>query len=342
MPLRIIQVGMGGFGSSWAASVIPQVKAVELVAAVDVSSAALERARTYTSLPAEQCFLSLDEALERTEADAVLVTTPLVFHIPYALAALEAGKHVLVEKPFAPTLDDAQRAVDAAAEKGLVLMVSQNYRFQPAVRAVQELVAGNSLGQLNAVYLDFRRYDNSAPRGNHVHYHVPQPMLVDMAIHHFDLMRLVLGREPREIYCHSWNPPWSKYDEPPAAMAIVKFDGDVIVSYRGSWLSPGKPTPWGGEWRMEFAETEVAWTSRGGGAAPDSDDAVSIRLLGEEPQPLPMPQMRYLDRTGVLEKFVHAVRTGEEPETSGRNNIPTLALTLASVESAATGLPVLL
>jgi predicted dehydrogenase len=333
---------MGGFGRSWASQVMPEVEAAELVGCVDIDPVSLEKAQAVLTLSPNRYFLALDEALETVEADAVLVSSVLSTHIPAAMTALSAGKHVLVEKPFAPTLHDARLAVDAAAERGLVLMVSQNYRFLPAVRAVQELVASGELGALDSVQLDFRQYDNNVPRGERLHYVVPQPMLVDMAIHHFDLMRAVLGREPREIFCRSWNPPWSKFDEPAAAVAAVTFDGGVVVSYRGSWVSPGSATAWAGEWRMDFADAEVAWTSRAGGMPPDSADAVAVHPLGGEPRQVSLPKLHYMDRAGSLDAFIRASRTGKEPETSGRRNIATLALTIAAVESAETGAPVLL
>lgn len=347
---------MGGAGRSWAANVIPRIEDVELVACVDISPQSLELTRASTSLAEDRYFRSLEDALQATEADAVLVTTTLPAHIPVTMAALSAGKHVLMEKPFAPTLDDARRAVDAATERGLVLMVNQNYRFFPAVRAVRELVASGDVGSPHSIYLDFRRYEHHAPKEGHLHYLVPQPMLVDMAIHHFDLMRAILNREPQKIYCRSWNPPWSRYDDPAAAVATITFEGDVVVSYRGSWLSPGIETPWAGNWRMEFSGAEVAWTSRGGGKDPEDAESAVIRRLGEEsrqPQfgvarsregtrghPIDLPKLSYLDFTGSLDAFVRAIRSGEEPETSGRNNLPTLALAIAAVESAASGMPV--
>jgi predicted dehydrogenase len=337
MPLRILQVGMGGFGRSWAEKVIPRVPEAELVGCADLDPVSLEKARAVTTLPEDRYFLSLDKALESTDADALLVTATIPAHIPLIMAGLAAGKHVLVEKPFAPTVDEACRAIEDAAERGLVLMVSQNYRFFPAVRAAQKLVASGELGELSSVQVDFRKYDNHAARGERLHYVMPQPMLVDMAVHHFDLMRAVLGREPREIQAVSWNPPSSKYVDPPSAFATIKFEGGVEVSYRGSWLSPGLDTPWAGEWRMDFAEAELNWTSRKGGENDISADRVCIRRLDGTIKDVRLPRIRYLDRAGGLQVFIDAIRTGQEPETSGRNNLPTLSLTLAAVESAASG-----
>lgn len=337
-PLRLVQVGLGGFGLSWASEVIPSVTGVVLEGAVDPDPHALEKARTLTSLTQDRCFSSLHEALASTEPDAVLITASLHAHIPSALTALEAGKHVLVEKPFAPSLHDAQVAVAAAEAAGRVLMVSQNYRFFPAVRAVTSLLARGKYGTIDAVHVDFRRYDNDGAPDRHRHYRFPQPIVVDMAIHHFDLMRLVLGREPVEVYCSSWNPPWSRFEEPAEAMAVVRFEDDIMVSYRGSWLSGGAPTAWAGEWRMELSGGEVAWTSREGRPL-ESADSVFVTPLGRKRRQVRLPEVEYVDRAGSLHQFVRCVRTGDEPESSGRRNLKTLALTLTAVESAEVGRP---
>src|SRR5205807_7252057 len=104
-------------------------------------------------------------ALASVEADAVLITGSLPAHVPVALEALNAGKHVLLEKPFAPTITEAQQVVETAAKRNRVLMISQNYRFFPAVRAVTALVREGKLGSIGSVRIDFRRYKNSSPPG---------------------------------------------------------------------------------------------------------------------------------------------------------------------------------
>lgn len=92
---------------------------------------------------------------------------------------------------------------------------------------------------------------------------------------------------------------------------------------------------------MDLSEGEISWTSRDGTPI-DSADEVVVRPLGGTPERVELPRLRYIDRAGTLDAFVDAIRNGTEPETSGRLNLPTLALTLAAVESAATGLPVTL
>lgn len=336
MTIRLAQVGIGNWGRNWVASVIRRSEDAALVACVDVDADALVQAQQLLDISPEQCYPTLQSALESVEVDAVLITGSLPSHVPLALEALLAGKHVLLEKPFAPTLAEARQVVETAAKRGRALMISQNYRFFPAVRAVIELVRGGKLGAIGAVAIDFRRYRNGSDAKDRRYYQVWQPLLVDMAIHHFDLMRVVLGQEPTQISCRAWNPPWSKFVEPASAAATITFDGGAVVNYRGSWVSPTPRTSWSGEWHIECEKGEIAWFSRDD-AAPDH---VSVRRIGKHPRSVPLPEEPLRDRLGSLSSFVQAIYTGQEPECSGRDNLRTLELMLAAVESANTGVPV--
>ncbi len=335
MPLRLIHVGLGGWGSNWAEQVVAHNKDVETVAWVEIVEEVLNKVQERLHLPKERCFTSLDDALKSYEADAVLITASLPGHVPSALTALRADKHVLLEKPFAPTLAEAQQVVNLAEERGRILMISQNYRFYSAVRVVADLVKTQELGRVGAVSLDFRRYANSAPVEGNRHYKLWHPLLADMSIHHFDLMRAVLGQEPVRVECKTWNPPWSNFVEPPTAFATISFDGGAILSYRGSWISTAPQTNWSGEWHMECERGDIEWTSRG-----ELPEKVTLRPLRTYARSVLLPELKQEDRAGSLQAFVQAVRTGAEPATSGRDNLKTLALLYSIIESAESGQPV--
>ena len=338
MPLRIIQVGLGQWGQNWHENILKPSPDVVVAACVEPDAGTLELARKRLGLPADRCFATFEQALEAADADAVLITAALPAHVPVALAALAAGKHVLLEKPFAPSLAEARQVVAAAEERGRVLMISQNYRFFPAPRVAAALVREGTLGPVGAVNIDFRRYANSAPREGHRHYTIAHPLLMDMAIHHFDLLRMVLGQEPRQVFCQAYNPPWSNFRDPAAAAASITFADGLVVSYRGSWASPGPQTPWAGAWRIECQNGEIAWTSREG--RDTSADQVALRRLGKAARRVKLPELPAIDRAGVLLAFARAIETGQAPESSGHDNLGSIALMHAMIESAATGLPV--
>ena len=332
----MLQVGLGPHGRNWARQVLPDIKEVDVQGFVDTDPNALDLLRQQANLPASRCFESMREAIAETHPQAVLVTTALTSHEAVIRASLEAGLHVLVEKPFAPDLKTARELVDLAAAKNLSLMVSQNYRFVPAPRAIASLVRERPLGQLYEVSIDFRRYSTAPPERRGRHHTEAQPLLVDRSIHHFDLLRLILNREADRIFCEAWNPRWTAFVGPSIAVAAIDFD-DVVVSYRGSWVSAGPITPWAGDWRLEFEHGEVFWTNRDDDA---THDKVLIRPRSGKARSATLRAMQWTGGWGTLTEFADAVQSGREPETSGRNNLGTMALMDAAVESATRHEPV--
>jgi predicted dehydrogenase len=333
--IRLVQAGLGYWGRNWATEILPGAQGVEVVAHVDPDPAALVALRAATGVPPERCFATLEAALAATGADAVLGSLALPAHIPVGRAALEAGLHYIVEKPFAPDLPSGAALVALARRRGRVLMVSQNYRFYPAAIAAAALVRSGRLGRPLSVSIDFRRH---APSEGHRYLGIPNPLLADMSIHHFDLLRFVLGREPVAIACRAWNPAGSPFANEAAAFATIEFEGGLMASYRGSWVSPAPRTPWAGLWQMEFEGGAAEWTAKGERAARLAFDRLAVRAIGGEWETLPLPDLPRHDRAGALAAFVERIASGEPPGfSSGADNLGTLALTEAAIRSAGAG-----
>ncbi|MGY5766682.1 Gfo/Idh/MocA family protein [Brachybacterium sp. DNPG3] len=339
MTIRIIHVGLGGWGGDWARTAIPAVEEIEVAAIADPSEATLAAVQEALGLSDEQAFPSLTAALAAVEADAVVITAPAVTHAPLALEALAAGKHVIVEKPFANSLAEAAEVAARAEELGLVVQVSQNYRNYPAPRAAQRLLAEGAIGEVASLSIDFRQWDNDKAFDAHPHYRFPHPLLYDMAIHHVDLLRKVTGQEAVRVYTKVKDPSFSKYVEEAQAVMTIEMADGLVVSYRGSWVDRGEPTPWAGEWRVSGELGELSFTSRGGGAYadPTEKERVTLRLVGEEPQEIELEDMELLGRAAGLRIFADAIENGTVPETSGRANLGSLALMEAAARSAASG-----
>jgi predicted dehydrogenase len=335
--VKLVHVGLGGWGQDWELNAIPPVAQFDRVAWVDAHEPTLEVARKRLDLPTDRCFTSLNEAFSTVESDAVLITAPQVAHVPLAIEAMEAGKHVLVEKPFAISVDEAQLGVDVAQKTNRVLMVSQQYRHYPAVRKAAQIVREQRFGQVGSVRVDFRKWANSAPKEGHRHYLFPHPLIFDMAIHHFDLMRLILDREAVSVFARVTDPAWSKFEDEGAAVLTIEFEGGLIVSYRGSWLSPDRSTTWSGDWNIECERANLYFRSREGAAAGSKGDVVKVTELGKTEEGLALPAPRFHGRSAGLVAFAMSIATGEEPETSARNNLGSVALMEAAARAAASG-----
>ncbi len=332
---RIIHVGLGGWGGDWERNAIPPVTEVDRVAIVDAHEPTLRAAQEKLDLPDDMCFTSLTAAAEAVPAEGVVVTAPMDFHVPVALEALEAGLHVLVEKPFAGTVAEARTAVERAEELGLVLQVSQNYRFYPGPQKVRELLAAGTVGDLSVVHVDFRRWDHDAPVETYRHYQFPHPLIYDMAIHHFDLLRMTTGREAVSVYAKVTDPSWSKYTEEAAAVLVIELEGGLVCSYRGSWVSRAPETHWDGEWVFEGQDGYVTLAGRGNSGP--ADDEVRVGLAGGVAEAVELPTMDVWGRSAGLRQFARAIRGGGAPDVTGRSNLGSVALMEAAARSAASG-----
>jgi predicted dehydrogenase len=333
--VRAIQVGLGRWGFSWSKEVVPKVRAVEMAAYVDTAPAATERVQTELGIAKTMCFASLAGAAKAVEADLVIATLRTEAHFPVVREALELGYNVIVEKPFAATMQQAKELVRVAEAKSRLLMVSQNYRFQPAPIAAAELVGAQKFGPVNMVSIDFRRHGPS--QGYH-YWDMPDPLLADMSIHHFDLMRMVLSDDPRRVSCRTWNPPGSPFGHHPMGVALIEFEKGTIVSYRGSWMGTAPTTPWAGEWSMDCSLGEIWWTSRDTMRGRDPrPDRLVVRPLEGKPEEPELPQVALTDRAGTLDAIAHAIETGAIPArfSSGQDNLKSYALVQATIASAA-------
>jgi len=333
---KIIQVGLGFWGFDWASTVIPKVPGIDVVGYVDPSEAARDRAATELKVERSRLFPSLEAALAATDCDLVLGTVRTDAHFPVARMALDAGRNVMLEKPFASTMREARHLVDLAARKGKLLAISQNYRYFPGPRLAAKLFEEQALGPADYVRLEFRQH---GPSVGYRYWDMPDPLLADMSIHHFDLMRMVLGSEPRRIACRTWNPPESPYRFDPAGSAMIEFESGVMLDYHGSWMSGGTRTPWAGEWTIDCRDGEFWWTSRNIFADGAKPDRLVMRRRGDAAKVQKLPALPFLDRAGTLRAACLTIETGEAPKyfSSGADNLMSFALVAAALASASRG-----
>jgi predicted dehydrogenase len=337
--LRLIQLGLGGWGRNWVEEVTRETPGVEPVAWVEIDPATRAQAVAKLDLPPERVYESLQAAVRGAAADAALLVVPLAAHAPLTRQALEAGLHVLVEKPFTETLAEARALADLARGCRRVLMVNQNYRWFPAPRLARQLLQEGAIGRPLACYLDFHFLFGTGYR----YFFLEEPLLSDMAIHHFDALRFVLDDEPAVVSCQSWSEPDTPFKGRPAAIATIHLASGTLVSYRGSWISRGPSTPYGGHWRLDGTSGTIEFTFRGAFADREKLDRLTLYRPGRPPADPKLPAMPCKDRKGALEAFARWVRSGRPPEgvSGAEDNLKSLALMFAAIRSAGGGgLPV--
>jgi predicted dehydrogenase len=196
-------------------------------------------------------FAELHQALGAVDAHAVLLVAPPTAHRTLGEAALAAGLHVISEKPLTLNLADARALVRAAERAGLHVVVAQNYRFRRQSRALQRLTATGALGRLQGIRIACRRDLRNAHvsprdwRGQMAH-----PYLLDMAIHHVDLLRMITAREVSQVHTRAWNVPDSPFHHEPTVEALLKLEDGTPVAYEGTWAAPARETSWNGDWEL--------------------------------------------------------------------------------------------
>ena len=226
---RVAVVGCGYWGSKHV-RVLHGTEGVAEVALVDGVNDRLQNlARNYKTAP---CYPDLRSALPHV--DAIVVATPPSTHVAIALEAIEAGKHVLVEKPLAPTSSGARRLIEASADAGVILMVGHTFEYNPAVRKLRELVRSQELGDL--YYIDSARL-NLGLYQNDVN------VILDLAPHDVSIINNVLGRKPVAVQAWAARHAHRRFED----VAYLRLFYDDFFDDRGmsanihvSWLDPCK------------------------------------------------------------------------------------------------------
>lgn len=331
--LRCAVAGLG-LGRAWT-RLIHDAPDFELAGLVDVDPARLAEVGEQYSVPAEARFADYDEALGKLEADAIVVVTPPSLHKANVLAALDAGYHVLSEKPLAANMDEAREMASAIRRASRKYMVSQNYRWQDPVETVRRAIAEEAVGQVGYVTCAF----NKAFRFGGWREQLPDVLLEDMSIHHFDLLRHLTGRNCVRIYARSFRPHWSWFSGRSAASAVLEMEDGLQVSYFGSWVSRGRETSWSGEWRIVGERGAIHWdgpeTNLVLGHAEDNPRDPKLETLR-------LPE-RKLEHTGFeysLYEFARAIEEDREPVTGVDDNIQSFAMAMAAIESSQSGKPI--
>jgi predicted dehydrogenase len=326
MKLRLIQAGVGGMGKAWWTNATNSSPDFDLVAIADISDAAVTEAGDAIGVAPDRRFKTLESALDAVDADAVLTVTPPPIHVEHAKLVFARGLHLLTEKPIAHDLAAAKLMVQLARDAGKQFMVTQNYRYNAAMTKLREIMRAQPVGALGHGHIDF--YIPADFTGT-FRETMQFPLLVDMAIHHIDLIRAVTGKNIRRVTAQTFNPTWSWYQHHAGLKMLLELDDDISFSYSGDWSALGRSTSWNGSWRLQCERGSIhleqdklqihrsdRWNKN------PSNESIEIPALPENGQQI------------LLRKFADSIRTNTPGETSGADNLQSFATVIAGVFSA--------
>lgn len=167
--------------------------------------------------------------LKDKNIDAVAIATPVFTHYKLVKEALEAGKHVLVEKPLTTSVSEAEKLIEAAARKNLVLLVDHTYIYTDSVRKIKNLLDNNHLGDM--YYFDSVRVNLGL-------FQHDINVIWDLAPHDLSIMNYLLNVEPQSVIATGARHAGSKFED--IAYVTIRFAGDLIAHFHVNWMSPIK------------------------------------------------------------------------------------------------------
>ncbi len=309
--IKVIHLGVGGRGV-WPVNLFKERDDFVSVAYVDVNKEAMEKASAISGLSPEKCFSSLEEALEKVEADSVFVITPPQLHSKQCLQAIEAGKHVLVEKPFTLSLKEAKDIVSKAEEKGLKIVVAQNARYSPLNKKLANLIKEEIYGKPSfglQINLSWRP-------GVHHSGKVRHSYLWERSVHDFDTIHSFFNSRPKRVWGRSFNPSWSPYEHGACNYTWIEFENGVIFGVMAGFAAHSTKSLLNIE--CEKGSLEVIGGQIHLRRPEKTEDEILPIEEGETPESI------------LLDGFYKYISQGVEPPFSGRQNLKTIALVEAS------------
>jgi len=225
----MMKIGVIGYGY-WGPNIARNFNAcpgAELAAICDKDASRLKLAKeTY---PSVEAYADPQTLIRSPGIEAVAIVTPVSTHVALARAALEAGKHIFIEKPFAPSVREAEELIALAEKRGLIIMVDHTFLFTGAVRKIREVIDSGELGDLffyDSVRVNLGLFQHDIN------------VVWDLAPHDFSIMNYLLGKKPAAISAQGTE----HFDQGLEDVAFIAahFDNGFIAHFHCNWLSPVK------------------------------------------------------------------------------------------------------
>ncbi|MBA4035197.1 MAG: oxidoreductase [Bradyrhizobium sp.] len=305
--LRVGVVGAGVMGSNHA-RVLAGLPGVTLVGIVDPLQEHRERATAFAGCRA---FAEIEE-LFAEGVEAVTIAAPTHLHHEVALTCIARNIHVLVEKPVASTVEEGQDIVNAARKAGVTLMVGHVERFNPAVAAIKQAIAGEDI-----LSIGITRVGPFPPRMSNV------GVVIDLAVHDIDLIRWFTESDIIEV-----QPQLSSAIAEREDIALLQFRtaSGVLAHINTNWLTPFKARNVTVATRGKYVMGDLLTrqVTECFGFKPDGSYSMRHLPVGHD-EPLRAELIAFLD----------AVRTGSEPAVSGDEGVASLEIAIRCLEKPA-------
>ena len=325
--MKAAVVGVGAMGRNHA-RVYREHDAADLVGVQDANPAMAERV---ADLYGTRAYASLDELLERERPDVVTVAVPTAQHFPVVARALDAGCHVLVEKPIAATIAEAEELVRRAASVDRVLMVGHIERFNPAIVELGRRIDAGEPGRLFQVHA--RRLGPFPPRVRDV------GVVIDLATHDLDIMRFLTGSEVVRVYAETKREVHTTRED--LMNGMIRFRNGTLGLLEINWLTPTKireiyVTGERGMFRVDSLTQDLFFYENAAHTVDEWNAMIVLRGVSEGVMTR-FPVAKAEPLRNEIDAFIRSVRDGTPAPVTGRDGVEALRLALALIESSERG-----
>jgi len=329
----MIGIGVVGYGY-WGPNLVRNFADLPGVRVVAVSDLSRERlALVEARYPTIRTTTEYRDVLDDPAVDAIVIATPVRTHFALAMHALQRGKHVLVEKPLAASVEEGERLVEEAARLGRVLMVDHTFLYTGAVRKIKELLDRHELGQL---------YYYDSVRVNLGLFQHDVNVIWDLAVHDLAIMDYLLGAQPRTVAATAVAHIHGRPED--IAYLTCAFDGGLIAHFHVNWLAPVKirRTLIGGDQRMvvfdDLEPSEKVKVYDCGITLDDRGEGAYQTLVGYRTGDVWAPRVSPVEALRVeAEHFIECIERDRCPLSDGHAGLRVMRILEAASRSLATG-----
>jgi UDP-N-acetylglucosamine 3-dehydrogenase len=329
--IRVGIVGMGYMGDRFA-RILRRTSEARLVGVCDNNP---ERATSVGVTFGVPHYLATEDLLASEHPQLLIVCTPEDYHLAPCLAALERSIGVLVEKPIAASIEDAQRIRDAAQRYGALLSVGHVLRYDTRFMLAKEAVDAGKVGAVQSLHA--RRWNSRLAQ--ELHLKGRSSLAQFLGVHDYDIVRWFAGAEPIRVYAESRSRVLASYHVDDTAIALISFANGALACVEEGWILP-KGYPSGLQMHLDVLGDQGMVRVAG----LDSGLAIFDDEQARWPDTMVYPPGEDGTVTGALERelrhVVSCLETGRTPLVTGEDGLAALRIALAVEESAQRQAPV--
>jgi UDP-N-acetylglucosamine 3-dehydrogenase len=329
--LKIAVIGCGSIAKH---RHLPEYEANENVEIAAVCDIVEERAEEFARKYQAKAYTNYEELLADAKIDAVSVCTPNYLHAPISIAALNAGKHVLCEKPMATSRQEALSMILAAKNNGKKLMIGHNQRFVNSHVKAKRLIENGEVGKIYSFRTAFGHPgpEKWSADGEQSWFFIKDQAFIgamgDLGVHKTDLIRFILGEEIVEVGAFVETSAKTNSDVDDNAVCVLKTESGVIGTLAASWSYVSKED----NSTIIYGEKAILRLEE------DPDFSLIIHYKNGETVKYELGQIQSNEEGGqqssyVIDQFINCILDGTEPPISGEEGMKSLNVIFAALES---------